>query len=57
MPKGEVSFLATYLFTGEGAERAVARIDHQIDRLPGLAGLKLVQSAVASLADERPRPD
>jgi hypothetical protein len=48
VPDGEVTFLRGYLF-GDDDGRAVAeRIDRRIDRLPGLAGLDLVQGAVAA---------
>ncbi len=48
MPEEEVAHLAGYLFgDGEGRE-AARRIDRQIDRLPGLAGLRLVERATAA---------
>lgn len=46
MPRGEVSFLAGHLFGGSEGAAAAARIDRQIDRLPGLDGLHLVERAV-----------
>ncbi len=47
MPAEEVRFLATFLF-GDDDGRAVAlRIDRQVDRLPGLAGLHLLQRATS----------
>jgi hypothetical protein len=46
MPKNEVSFLASHLFGGPEGVAAAARIDRQIDRLPGLGGLQLVERAV-----------
>lgn len=47
MPADEVAFLARHLFEGEDGVAAAQRIDRQIDRLPGLAGLRLVERAVA----------
>jgi hypothetical protein len=46
MPKAEIRFLATYLFGDEQGRDAAQRIDRQIDRLPGLGGLHLVEAAV-----------
>jgi hypothetical protein len=52
MPKAEIRFLATYLFGDEQGRDAAQRIDRQIDRLPGLGGLHLVEAAVEqALAD------
>jgi hypothetical protein len=49
MPDEEVSFMAQFLFSDEDGTQAAARVDQQIDRLPGLAGLDLlVGSARAS---------
>ncbi|MHB1924001.1 MAG: ferritin-like domain-containing protein [Acidimicrobiales bacterium] len=46
MPKAEVAHLAGYLFAdGEGSEMS-RRIDRRIDRLPGLAGLRLLEESV-----------
>jgi hypothetical protein len=47
MPEAEVHFLARYLFGGPTGRAAAQRIDRQIDRLPGLGGLELVEQAVA----------
>ena len=47
MPKPEIRFLATYLFGDEQGRKAAKRVDRQIDRLPGLEGLHLLDSAVA----------
>jgi hypothetical protein len=47
MPKDEIRFLATYLFGDEQGRTAAKRVDRQIDRLPGLDGLHLLDSAVA----------
>jgi hypothetical protein len=46
----ETSFVVAYLFGGPDGATAVARIDRNVDRLPGLAGLGLVQSARAHTA-------
>jgi hypothetical protein len=46
MPATEVAHLADHLFGGEDGARAVARIDRNVDRLPGLEGLGLLQRAV-----------
>lgn len=50
MPPGEVKFLVSHLFGDEEGMRAAQRIDRQVDRLPGLDGLHLVESAVTRLA-------
>ena len=47
MPKSEVRFLATYLFGDEQGRSAARRVDRQIDRLPGLEGLHLLDGAIA----------
>jgi hypothetical protein len=51
MPKAEIRFLATYLFGDEQGRKAAERIDRQIDRLPGLEGLRLVDNAVTAALD------
>ncbi len=52
MPKAEIRFLATYLFGDEQGLSAARRVDRQIDRLPGLGGLHLLERAVErSLAE------
>jgi hypothetical protein len=45
MPDIEVRFLADYLFSDEEGLGAARRVDRQIDRLPGLAGLHLLERA------------
>jgi rubrerythrin len=50
MPKEEVRFLVSHLFGDEEGLKAARRIDNQVDRLPGLEGLHLVESAVASMS-------
>lgn len=49
MPPQESRFLMTWLMGGDSGARAVARIDRNIDRLPGLEGLHLVARAVDGL--------
>jgi hypothetical protein len=58
MPGPEVAFLVRYLFGDEEGSRVAARLDRQVDRLPGLAGLGLVTGAVrrARELDDRQRP-
>jgi hypothetical protein len=46
MPKEEVAFLATHLFSDEKGRSAARRVDQQIDRLPGLDGLHLLERSV-----------
>ncbi len=46
MPKAEIRFLATYLFGDEPGLNAARRVDRQIDRVPGLEGLHLLERAV-----------
>jgi len=52
MPKSEIRFLATYLFGDEQGRNAAKRVDRQIDRLPGLNGLHLLDSAIAEALAE-----
>jgi hypothetical protein len=57
MAPTEVRFLIAYLFAGADGMAAAQRIDRQIDRLPGLSGLHLlervVESSVACVASEK----
>ncbi|HXX90152.1 MAG TPA: ferritin-like domain-containing protein [Acidimicrobiales bacterium] len=46
MPETEVRFLARYLFDDDAGMTAAQRVDRQIDRLPGLEGLHLLEGAV-----------
>jgi hypothetical protein len=46
MPRAEVAFLATHLFGDTAGLEAARRVDRHIDRLPGLAGLHLLEGAV-----------
>jgi hypothetical protein len=49
MPRSETQFLARCLMTSDVGRDAARRIDRQIDRLPGLAGLDLVTTAIAEV--------
>lgn len=49
MPEAETAHLATYLMSGPDGLAAVQRIDRRVDRLPGLAGLALLQRSIAGL--------
>ncbi len=46
MPKAEVGHLTNYLFADEEGRATVARLDRHVDRLPGLSGLKLLETSV-----------
>ncbi|MBV8464077.1 MAG: hypothetical protein JO368_12330 [Acidimicrobiales bacterium] len=46
MPRSETDHLAQYLFSGPEGESTLRRIDRRVDRLPGLAGLHLLERAV-----------
>jgi hypothetical protein len=48
MPDAEVHFLANHLFGDEEGVAAARRIDRQVDRLPGLDGLHLMERAVVA---------
>lgn len=47
MPEDETRFLLGHLLNGPEGDRALAHIDKNIDRLPGLAGLHLVRRKIA----------
>lgn len=49
MPDAEVDFLASHLFGDAAGLEAAKRIDRQVDRLPGLAGLGLLERAVGTV--------
>ncbi len=49
MPEAEVRFLVSHLYCDEAGRQAARRIDRQVDRLPGLAGLRLAERAVDRL--------
>jgi hypothetical protein len=56
MPAEETAHLARYLMGGEEGLAAARRIDRRIDRLPGLAGLSLLEGSIRCLgADPSPR--
>jgi hypothetical protein len=44
-PVAETNFVIRHLFASEDGKVAAQRIDRQVDRLPGLAGLQLVSGA------------
>jgi hypothetical protein len=46
MPRSEVAFLVRTLFGDPAGHDMAARIDRRIDRLPGLADLRLVEGAI-----------
>ncbi len=46
MPVSELSFLVRHLFSGDDGRQMAERIDRRVDRLPGLAGLGLLSTAV-----------
>ena len=48
-PREEVTFLVRHLFGDDAGAAAAARIDRNIDRLPGLEGLSLVSGAREAL--------
>ncbi len=50
MPPAELAFMVRHLFSGPDGRAAADRIDRQIDRLPGLAGLGLAQRAATRWA-------
>ena len=46
MPPAEVAFLSTHLFGDPAGLQTAARVDRNVDRLPGLADLHLLEGAV-----------
>jgi len=50
MPDEEVRFLATHLFGDDAGREAARRVDRQVDRLPGLEGLRLLERATQRAA-------
>ncbi|MGH9290304.1 MAG: ferritin-like domain-containing protein [Acidimicrobiales bacterium] len=46
MPRSEVAFMVRELFGDDGGRAIAQRIDHRVDTLPGLGGLRLVERAV-----------
>jgi hypothetical protein len=53
MPEAEVRHLISFLFGGDDGAAMARRIDRRIDKLPGLAGLGLVDQARISATGER----
>ena len=54
MPRSEVTFLVHHLFGDAEGQGAAQRIDRLVDRLPGLDGLHLVESAADDLTHTAP---
>lgn len=54
MSESDTQHLGQYLFGDEVGQEALKRIDRRIDRLPGLAGLALLQSAVEPVSSNHP---
>lgn len=54
MPDSELRFLVTHLFADADGRAAARRFDRSVGRLPGLAGLRLAESAVDDLAWRAP---
>ncbi|HET6811907.1 MAG TPA: hypothetical protein VFH50_12935 [Acidimicrobiales bacterium] len=54
MPPSETEHLAPALFSGQEGLATARRIDRRIDRLPGLAGLHLLETTVAGHTDPAP---
>jgi hypothetical protein len=55
MPESEVRFLVNHLFGDDDGRAGVQRIDRAVDRLPGLEGLHLVESALDDLILQPPQ--
>ena len=49
LPRREVTFLASHLFTGAEGRAMTRRIDRRLDQLPGLSGLELTTGAAQRL--------
>jgi hypothetical protein len=49
LPRREVTFLASHLFTGDEGRAMTQRIDRRLDQLPGLGGLELTTGAAQRL--------
>lgn len=52
MPASETSHLASYLMSGPDGLATAQRIDRRVDRMPGLAGLGLLERSVTALGAE-----
>ena len=50
IPDGEMRHMSGYLFGDDEGRKATARIDRNVDRLPGLGGLDLLERATVRLA-------
>ena len=50
MPDREVLHMARHVFGDAEGVKAAARVDHQVDRLPGLADLHLLRDSIAAAA-------
>jgi len=46
MPEEEVGFLIGFLFGDDAGREWAVRVDNSVDRLPGLAGLRLATGAI-----------
>jgi hypothetical protein len=51
MPASELAFASRYLFGDDQGRQASARVDRQIDRLPGLEGLHLLSHAIEGFVE------
>jgi hypothetical protein len=49
MEESEVKHMSGFLFGGDEGHKVLDRIDRQVDRLPGLAGLSLATTAADKL--------
>lgn len=47
LPRAETGDLLQFLLGGDEGRQIIERLDEKIDRLPGLAGLRLVDRAAA----------
>ena len=55
-PLEETRFLATYLFSGPAGRAAAGRVDDKIRRLPGFAGVPLVEAWIDRVPRAQPEP-
>ena len=53
MPVEEVNFLAAHLFGDRDGLEVARRIDRQVDRLPGLSGLHLLEASTEAILSTR----
>lgn len=54
MSESETQHLGQFLFGDQVGQEALQRIDRKVDRLPGLAGLALLESAVEPVEVDKP---